>query len=167
MKEVKAKRVAGPFLKPPFKNYTQSPIGLVPKKASGSDQTRLIFHLSYDFKENGLHSVKYFTPKEKCSVKYKDLDYTVRMYLKLYDSCKGEIDCSEDDEKPVPQGQQIPRKRKLNQRIKNYIKKKARRHKHNRKQVTASSKLTILQENQTSKVPSYCCLYQGTHGTGW
>ena len=31
MKEVKAKRVAGPFEKIPFKSYIQSPIGLVPK----------------------------------------------------------------------------------------------------------------------------------------
>ena len=47
MKEVKLGRVAGPFDKPPFENFIQSPIGLVPK--AGSDQTRLIFHLSYDF----------------------------------------------------------------------------------------------------------------------
>ena len=31
MKEVKLKRVAGPFKEVPFDNYIQSPIGLVPK----------------------------------------------------------------------------------------------------------------------------------------
>ena len=31
MKEVKNKRYAGPFVDPPFENFIQSPIGLVPK----------------------------------------------------------------------------------------------------------------------------------------
>ena len=86
MKEVELGRVAGPFNSIPFKSYIQSPIGLVPK--SGSDQCRLIFHLSYDFqkenKNNGeFKSVNYHTPKEKCSVKYRNLDYAVRTYLQL------------------------------------------------------------------------------------
>ena len=46
MKEVKAKRVVGPYDKPPFENYIQSPVGLVPK-AGG--KTWMIFHLSYNF----------------------------------------------------------------------------------------------------------------------
>ena len=45
-KEVKLGRSAGPFTKPPFSNFMQSPVGLVPK-AGG--QTRMIFHLSFDF----------------------------------------------------------------------------------------------------------------------
>ena len=45
----------------PFENFIQSPIGLVPK--AGSDQTRLIFHLSYDFKSEGFKSVNAHTPK--------------------------------------------------------------------------------------------------------
>ena len=60
MKEVKLKRVAGPVDTVPFDNYIQSPIGLVPK--AGSDQTRLIFHLSYYCKRDGLRSVNAFTP---------------------------------------------------------------------------------------------------------
>ena len=48
MKEVKLGRTAGPFRQVPYKNYIQSPIGLVPK-AGG--QTRMIFHLSFDFGE--------------------------------------------------------------------------------------------------------------------
>ena len=45
MKEVSLKRFAGPFSEIPFKNYIQSPIGLVPK--GGGRATRLIFHLSH------------------------------------------------------------------------------------------------------------------------
>ena len=45
MKEVKLKRYAGPFDRPPYENYIQSPIGLVPKDSGKS--VRLIFHLSY------------------------------------------------------------------------------------------------------------------------
>ena len=48
MKEVEAKRVAGPYDKIPFENEIQSPVGLVPKAGS---KTRLIFHLSYHFSE--------------------------------------------------------------------------------------------------------------------
>ena len=43
MKEVKAKRYAGPFKEIPFKNFIQSPIGLVPKD-NGKD-VQLIFSL--------------------------------------------------------------------------------------------------------------------------
>ena len=50
MKEVELKRVAGPFEEVPFKNYIQSPMGLVPK---AGNKTRLIFHLSYNFDEAG------------------------------------------------------------------------------------------------------------------
>ena len=43
----------------------------------GEDQTRLIFHLSYDFKQSGFKSVNHYTPEEYCKVKYKDLDYAI------------------------------------------------------------------------------------------
>ena len=49
----------------------------------GGDGTRLIFHLSYDFKKENLKSVNFFTPKEKCSVQYRDLDFAVRTFLNL------------------------------------------------------------------------------------
>ena len=81
MKEVKLGQVAGPFEDISFDNYIQSPIGLVPK--AGGDQTRLIFHLSYDFKNEGLKSLNYYTPKNKCSVKYRDLNYAIKTYLDL------------------------------------------------------------------------------------
>lgn len=45
MKEVKAGRVNGPYDEPPFENFIQSPLGLVPKHKPG--ETRLIFHLSH------------------------------------------------------------------------------------------------------------------------
>ena len=64
MKEVKNGRYAGPFKEIPFDYYIQSPIGLVPKD---SDDTRLIFHLSY--LRNG-SSVNSETPKHMCSVRY-------------------------------------------------------------------------------------------------
>ena len=77
MKEVKLKRYAGPFTEVPFTHYVQSPIGLVPK-AGG--QTRLIFHLSYKFK-NGNESVNFWTPKEKCSVHYNNINHAVNNCL--------------------------------------------------------------------------------------
>ena len=46
IKEVEQHRYAGPFFKPPYSYYVQSPIGLVPK---ANNKMRLIFHLSYDF----------------------------------------------------------------------------------------------------------------------
>ena len=77
MKEVKLKRYSGSFNKPPYNHYIQSPISLVPKSGG---KMRLIFHLSYDFKkgEPGHESVNFYTAKEKCSVKYKDLDFAVK-----------------------------------------------------------------------------------------
>ena len=75
--EVKAGRYAGPFNDPPYKNFIQSPLGLVPK-ANG--KTRLIFHLSYDFEEK---SVNHYIPSELCSVKYNDLDSAIEYTLAL------------------------------------------------------------------------------------
>ena len=48
MNEVSEGRVAGPYKgdQPPYQNFIQSPIGLVPKSGG---KTRLIFHLSHDF----------------------------------------------------------------------------------------------------------------------
>ena len=79
MKEVKLGRYAGPFDEPPFPNFVQSPIGLVPK---AGNQTRLIFHLSYSF-PNGNKSINECTPAEFCSVKYHDLDHAIANSLSL------------------------------------------------------------------------------------
>ena len=80
MKAVGLGRVAGPYKEIPFDNYIQSLVGLVPK---AGNQTRLIFHLSYDFKTDGLGSLNHHTPKGKCTVKYRDLDYAVSTYMDL------------------------------------------------------------------------------------
>ena len=84
MKEVKLKRVAGPFEEVPYKHFVQSPIGLVPKKG---DKTRLIFHLSYDF-SNGNKSINYWTPKHLAKVKYNDLDHAIRNCLRLIEKAQ-------------------------------------------------------------------------------
>ena len=82
IKEVKAKRVVGPFDNIPFDNYIQSPIGLVPK--DGGSQTHLIFHLSFDFgKQEDQRSLNYHTPEELCSVCYQDLDCAARTCLEV------------------------------------------------------------------------------------
>ena len=81
MKEVKLERYAGLFNDVPYHNYIQSPIRLVPK--DNGKQTRLIFHLSYDFKESGNKSLNYHTPDEVCMVKYNDLDHAVDNCLRL------------------------------------------------------------------------------------
>ena len=81
MKEVKAKRFAGPFKEIPFKNYIQSPIGLVPK-AGG--KTRLIFHLSFKFGDSEEEqSLNGATPREDCTVRYNDIDTAVENCLYL------------------------------------------------------------------------------------
>ena len=78
MKEVTLGRYAGPFDEIPFDEFIQSPIGLVPKVGN---KTRLIFHLSYDFNKEKGTSVNANTPKEKCSVKYHDLDEAIQICL--------------------------------------------------------------------------------------
>ena len=79
MKEVELGRFAGPYLEPPFKNFIQSPIGLVPK--DGGRKTRLIFHLSYP--RNSMRSVNSNTPQEKRSVHYKDFNDAVDLCFKI------------------------------------------------------------------------------------
>ena len=100
MKEVKLKRVAGPFKNVPFDDYIQSPIGLVPKGDENSGQTRLIFHLSYDCKRDGMKSLNSHTPRELCTVKYKDLDFAVRAYLTLSQSLNDPESNDEEEEEP-------------------------------------------------------------------
>ena len=94
MKEVKLGRYAGPFPNIPYENYIQSPIGLVPK--DNGTKTRLIFHLSYNFKRDKLpnkseqknNSINHHTPDELCSVKYKDIDHAVKVCLQIIKQAK-------------------------------------------------------------------------------
>ena len=83
MKEVQLGRYAGPFKQVPFKNYIQSPIGLVPK--DDGKKTRLIFHLSYP--RNSGKSVNENTPDDVCTVKYKDFDQAVQLCIKAGKGC--------------------------------------------------------------------------------
>ena len=83
MKEVQAKRYAGPYEKIPFENYIQSPIGLVPK--DGGKKTKLIFHLSYPRSDNS--SVNAGIPKHKCTVHYPLFDEAVRRCLEEGKNC--------------------------------------------------------------------------------
>ena len=84
MKEVQVGRVAGPYEQPPFKNFIQSPIGLVPKDKG--QKTRLIFHLSYPKGSN--LSVNANTPKKYCTVKYMDFDAAVQLCIIAGKGCK-------------------------------------------------------------------------------
>ena len=86
VKEINLKRVAGPSKEIPFTNFIQNPAGLVPKmteSAKPGDNTCLIFHLSWP--ENS--SPNYYTPREKCTVKYKDLDRAVKLCMDLGKGC--------------------------------------------------------------------------------
>ena len=103
MKEVKLKRIVGPFDKVPFSNFIQSPIGLVPKSGN-ENETRLIFHLSYDCKRDGHKSLNHHTPQDRCVVKYKDLDYTIGAYLKV---CDRDSDQEEDLQSERPYREQL------------------------------------------------------------
>ena len=99
MKEVKSGRHAGPFKQIPYESYIQSPIGLVPK---AGNKTRLIFHLSYNFNESE-KSFNHYTPPELCTVKYNDLDYTIKLCLLLLErnrdqrSDNNQKQCKEED----------------------------------------------------------------------
>ena len=88
MKEVGLARYEGPFTDIPFKNYIQSPIGLVPK-AGG--QTRLIFHLSYKFRQSGNLSVNEYMPRHLCTVKYNDLDHAVQNSLRMLEMIQSSL----------------------------------------------------------------------------
>ena len=76
MKEVELGRYADPFDEPPFKNFVQSPIGLVPKDQG--KKTRLIFHLSYPRTGDSVNSG---IPFEKCTVHYASIDEAVKICI--------------------------------------------------------------------------------------
>ena len=64
----------------------QSPIGLVPK---AENQTRLIFHLSYNFTKTNNLSINACTQRHFCTVKYNNLDHAVENSLRLIKSMLG------------------------------------------------------------------------------
>ena len=93
MKEVKIGRVVGPFEKPPFEYFIQSPLGLVPK--DDGRNTRLIFHLSYPRCTNGKKqctgeipkSVNGNIPDSMSKTSYPDFTDAVKLYLNEGKSC--------------------------------------------------------------------------------
>ena len=108
IKEVKQNRVAGPYDQVPFQHFIQSPIGLVPK-AGNSGKTRLIFHLSFDFGElDQDKSLNFHTPKEICTVKYRDLDHAIENCLNVKKEAEAK-GCDSADVDVTP-GQQTPGK---------------------------------------------------------
>ena len=85
MKEVEAKRYAGPFESIPYEFFIQSPIGLVPKDNGKS--VRLIFHLSHPRGKTN-QSVNANTPKDKSRVKYPDFSKAIELCRKCGIGCK-------------------------------------------------------------------------------
>ena len=85
IKEIEAKRYAGPFEEIPFEFFIQSPIRLVPK--DGGKDTRLIFHLSYPRQKNST-SINANTPKELCTVKYPDFNQAIQLCLLHGKKCR-------------------------------------------------------------------------------
>ena len=108
IKEVKLKRVAGPYDEIPFDDFIQSSVGLVPK-AGNFGKTHLIFHLSYNFgkgtnkSDDSEQSVNYHMPREDCSVKYNDIDCAVRYCLQTREEEqeKRKIEGEHDQDKPI------------------------------------------------------------------
>ena len=86
MKEVELSRYVGPFKEVPFNNFIQSPVGLVPK--DGGRKTRLIFHLSYNFKASGNKSLNACIPREFCSVHYNDIDAAIECSFRVGSSVR-------------------------------------------------------------------------------
>lgn len=81
VKEILEGRVAGPFLRPPFKDFIVSPIGIVPKKSKG--EFRMIHHLSYP--EGG--SINDFIDPALTSVQYTHFDKAVDLIQRLGKNC--------------------------------------------------------------------------------
>ena len=91
MKEVSLGRYAGPYQSPPYNDFIQSPIGLVPK---GQNDTRLIFHLSYP--QNG-KSTNSETLEELCTVKYCGFSDAIKQCLTAGEHCviaKSDMSCA-------------------------------------------------------------------------
>ena len=87
MKEVKLKHFAGPFDKPPFKFYIQSPLGLIPK--DGNKDMRLIFHLSHPRNAKGklqngkiVKSVNACIPEHLKKTQYPDFFDAIELCIK-------------------------------------------------------------------------------------
>ncbi|CAG2196116.1 unnamed protein product [Mytilus edulis] len=72
-KEIMKGRIKGPFDEPPFDKFICSPLGLIPKKESGS--FRLIHDLSFPKGD----SVNFWTPPEYTSVSYQNIETVIEL----------------------------------------------------------------------------------------
>ena len=81
------------------------------------DQIRHVWYFTYPMISNtkNLNHWTIFTPKEACTVRYRDVDYAVQAYLKLLDEVMAEQAVKGEDE----QGNQKP-KRKWKERFENH-----------------------------------------------
>jgi len=80
-KEIKARRVKGPFKDPPLSNFRVSPLGLVPKKNTG--EFRVIHDLSFP---TG-NSVNEGIPDQYKTVSYQSVDDAVDILIKFGKQC--------------------------------------------------------------------------------
>lgn len=80
-KELLAGRFAGPFLTPPFSNFTISPLGLCPKK--DPKKFRLIHHLSFPKGDSVNDSIA----EEFCSVQYTKIIDAIRGIKEFKSPC--------------------------------------------------------------------------------
>ena len=81
--ELKAGRIAGPFMSPPNPNLKISPLGVVPKRQEG--EFRMIHHLSHP-RASGL-SVNDGIPKEFTAVTYAGIEDAIAIIKQLGRGC--------------------------------------------------------------------------------
>lgn len=89
MTEVKEKRFNGPWEHPPYTNFIQSPLGLVPKSGG---KTRLIYHLSWPPED----SVNANIPQEFCTTQYPSFQEAIQMLMEIAPEGPlfiGKVDC--------------------------------------------------------------------------
>ena len=82
MNEFKAERYTGSYEEIPFKNFIQSPIGLVPEDKG--KKTILIFHMSYPKTGDSVNSG---IPEELCTVNYPDFKDAIEICIKAGKNC--------------------------------------------------------------------------------
>lgn len=87
MKEVAAGRMTGPHHRPPYQSFIQSPITLISKKGSLSDDPNENTHLIIDLSWPHGDSLNDHTPRSVKTVEYPSFDKSIRMCLKEGRGC--------------------------------------------------------------------------------
>ena len=83
-------------------NTIQSLVGLIPK---GENDTHLIFHSSYP-RSKGVQSINSGTPKDKCTVNYKDVAQAIQLCIKEGHGCFTKIADMKSAFRNLPIGKQ-------------------------------------------------------------